>query len=164
MTPAAGEQGSEPPTSMAPTLLADGSSNGSGKARVFQGGTYMDLHRMLDVTSGSQVLYVGTWYRQHIGRLEAWLSSVMLPHDKLCCAQSQSGSLSAPRTARDRPQAVALGAAGDHIFGDILMSKKTLGWRTLLVVPELETELRALRHCSGTMQVPQDHPTAHAVS
>ena len=44
------------------------------------------------------------------------------------------------------------------------MSKKTLGWRTLLVVPELETELRALRHCSGTMQVPQDHPTAHAVS
>lgn len=33
------------------------------------------------------------------------------------------------------------------------MSKKTLGWRTLLVVPELETELRALRNCSGTMQV-----------
>lgn len=54
---------------------------------------------------------------------------------------------------RARPQAVARGAAGDHIFGDILMSKKTLGWRTLLVVPELETELRALRHCSGTMQV-----------
>jgi hypothetical protein len=40
------------------------------------------------------------------------------------------------------------------------MSKKTLGWRTLLVVPELETELRALRHCSGTMQVPQGHPAA----
>jgi hypothetical protein len=38
------------------------------------------------------------------------------------------------------------------------MSKKTLGWRTLLVVPELETELRALRHCSGTMQVSQVTP------
>ena len=30
---------------------------------------------------------------------------------------------------------------GDHIFGDILKSKKKQGWRTYLVVPELITEL-----------------------
>eukprot|EP00249_Psilotum_nudum_P012574 c23862_g1_i1 orf=340-2247(-) len=30
---------------------------------------------------------------------------------------------------------------GDHIYGDILRSKKQLGWRTMLVVPELEKEL-----------------------
>lgn len=30
---------------------------------------------------------------------------------------------------------------GDHIYGDILKSKKTRGWRTFLVVPELEREL-----------------------
>ncbi len=30
---------------------------------------------------------------------------------------------------------------GDHIFGDILKSKKKEGWRTYLVVPELITEL-----------------------
>ncbi|XP_055353973.1 LOW QUALITY PROTEIN: cytosolic purine 5'-nucleotidase-like [Paramacrobiotus metropolitanus] len=30
---------------------------------------------------------------------------------------------------------------GDHIFGDILKSKKTRGWRTFLVVRELENEL-----------------------
>ena len=30
---------------------------------------------------------------------------------------------------------------GDHIFGDILRSKKTLGWRTMLVVPELAHEM-----------------------
>ncbi|CAB3999206.1 cytosolic purine 5 -nucleotidase isoform X3, partial [Paramuricea clavata] len=30
---------------------------------------------------------------------------------------------------------------GDHIFGDILKSKKTSGWRTYLVVPELSKEL-----------------------
>uniref|UniRef100_A0A6A7G9Q2 Cytosolic purine 5'-nucleotidase-like isoform X3 n=2 Tax=Hirondellea gigas TaxID=1518452 RepID=A0A6A7G9Q2_9CRUS len=30
---------------------------------------------------------------------------------------------------------------GDHIFGDILKSKKTQGWRTFLVVPELVREL-----------------------
>lgn len=30
---------------------------------------------------------------------------------------------------------------GDHIFGDILKSKKRQGWRTCLVVPELSREL-----------------------
>ena len=30
---------------------------------------------------------------------------------------------------------------GDHIYGDILKSKKTRGWRTFLVVPELQREL-----------------------
>lgn len=30
---------------------------------------------------------------------------------------------------------------GDHIFGDILKSKKVRGWRTFLVVPELSDEL-----------------------
>ncbi|NBO37252.1 hypothetical protein EBU99_01580 [bacterium] len=33
---------------------------------------------------------------------------------------------------------------GDHIYGDILRSKKELGWRTMLVVNELESELNAL--------------------
>ena len=31
--------------------------------------------------------------------------------------------------------------AGDHIFGDVLKSKKLRGWRTYLVVPELSREL-----------------------
>lgn len=31
---------------------------------------------------------------------------------------------------------------GDHIFGDVLKSKKKRGWRTFLVVPELQDELR----------------------
>lgn len=30
---------------------------------------------------------------------------------------------------------------GDHIFGDILKSKKIQGWRTFLIVPELVREL-----------------------
>ena len=42
---------------------------------------------------------------------------------------------------------------GDHIYGDILRSKKTLGWRTMLVVPELETELSILKNCATTMRV-----------
>ncbi|KJH45995.1 HAD superfamily hydrolase, 5'-nucleotidase, partial [Dictyocaulus viviparus] len=35
---------------------------------------------------------------------------------------------------------------GDHIFGDVLKSKKTGGWRTLLIVPELNREMKA---CAG---------------
>jgi 5'-nucleotidase len=31
---------------------------------------------------------------------------------------------------------------GDHIFGDILKSKKIRGWRTFLIIPELGQELR----------------------
>lgn len=31
---------------------------------------------------------------------------------------------------------------GDHIFGDILKSKKRQGWKTFLVVPELTRELQ----------------------
>lgn len=31
---------------------------------------------------------------------------------------------------------------GDHIFGDILKSKKHQGWKTFLVVPELTKELQ----------------------
>jgi DNA repair exonuclease SbcCD ATPase subunit len=33
---------------------------------------------------------------------------------------------------------------GDHIYGDILRSKKTLAWRTLMLIPELEAELDKL--------------------
>jgi 5'-nucleotidase len=31
---------------------------------------------------------------------------------------------------------------GDHIYGDIVQSKKTSGWRTVLIVDELEREMR----------------------
>ena len=31
---------------------------------------------------------------------------------------------------------------GDHIFGDVLKSKKLRGWRTFLIVPELNDEFQ----------------------
>ena len=33
---------------------------------------------------------------------------------------------------------------GDHIYGDILKSKKTSTWRTAMIIPEMEQELEAL--------------------
>jgi len=38
---------------------------------------------------------------------------------------------------------------GDHIFGDILKSKKRQGWRTFLVIPELAQELHVWTDKSG---------------
>jgi len=34
---------------------------------------------------------------------------------------------------------------GDHIYGDILRSKRSLGWRTCLVIPELDNEAKVAK-------------------
>ena len=59
------------------------------EGKVFQGGLWRDLHSILQVKSGSQVLYVG-----------------------------------------------------DHMYSDVVRSKRDLGWRTTLIIPELDHELR----------------------
>lgn len=59
--------------------------------KVFQGGSFHLLHKLLDIRAGSEILYIG-----------------------------------------------------DHIYGDILRSKKDIGWRTLLVIEELEREIEVL--------------------
>jgi HAD superfamily 5'-nucleotidase-like hydrolase len=60
-------------------------------SKVYQGGNFKQLHDMLGISAGPEILYVG-----------------------------------------------------DHIYGDILRSKKELGWRTMLVINELDRELDAL--------------------
>lgn len=44
------------------------------------------------------------------------------------------------------PNGTHLLYVGDHIFSDVLRSKRTLGWRTMLIVPELEHEVNTLYH------------------
>lgn len=34
---------------------------------------------------------------------------------------------------------------GDHMYSDILRSKRNLGWRTCLVIPELAEEVQTLQ-------------------
>lgn len=41
---------------------------------------------------------------------------------------------------------------GDHIYGDILKSKKSMGWRTMLIVPELQMELEHAATCEETQR------------
>lgn len=48
---------------------------------------------------------------------------------------------------------------GDHIFGDILKSKKRQGWRTFLVVPELARELQVWTEKSGEQGLAGGQPS-----
>ncbi|XP_021716734.1 5'-nucleotidase domain-containing protein 4-like isoform X1 [Chenopodium quinoa] len=80
-----------PMTQVGSTVLQPATNGLNYACRVFQGGSVGHLHKLLNIESSSQVLYVG-----------------------------------------------------DHIYGDILRSKKVLGWRTMLVVPELEREVELL--------------------
>jgi hypothetical protein len=56
--------------------------------KVFQGGNWQHLHKMMGIRSGDEILYVG-----------------------------------------------------DHLYSDVLRSKRTLGWRSLFIMPELEGEI-----------------------
>ncbi len=40
---------------------------------------------------------------------------------------------------------------GDHIYGDILRSKKESSWRTAMIIQELDTEARAIDACATDM-------------
>ncbi len=41
---------------------------------------------------------------------------------------------------------------GDHIYGDILRSKKDSAWRTAMIIQELETEVRAYESCKDDFE------------
>lgn len=45
---------------------------------------------------------------------------------------------------------------GDHTYGDILRSKKSVGWRTAMIVPELEKEIRAAQQVHAAIEELED--------
>jgi HAD superfamily 5'-nucleotidase-like hydrolase len=55
-----------------------------------------------------------------------------------------SGGHTAWLEAQLRAEGEQILYVGDHIYGDVLRSKKNASWRTLLLVPELERELKLL--------------------
>ena len=79
------------------------------EGKVFQGGNWNHLHRMLQLSTGSALMYVG-----------------------------------------------------DHMYSDILRSKRTLGWRTVLIVPELYHEVRMLEKSEDERRQAQTLRTARA--
>jgi HAD superfamily 5'-nucleotidase-like hydrolase len=71
--------------------------------KVFEGGTWRNLHKMLEISSGDKVLYTG-----------------------------------------------------DHMYQDILRSKRTLGWRTCLILPELEHDVKVFQDNKGALEALQN--------
>ena len=69
--------------------LPNGVEDFLNTGKVFQGGNWQHLHKMMGVRSGDEILYVG-----------------------------------------------------DHLYSDVLRSKRTLGWRSLFIMPELEDEMK----------------------
>ena len=45
---------------------------------------------------------------------------------------------------------------GDHIFGDVLRSKKSRGWRTMLIIPELEVRCLPLLRSKQTRHLQRE--------
>jgi hypothetical protein len=50
---------------------------------------------------------------------------------------------------------------GDHTYGDILRSKKTLGWRTAMIVPEVEHEVAVTQRVAGEVGKLEELVQAH---
>lgn len=65
-------------------------------------------------------------------------------HLKKACRVFQGGNVAHLHKLLSVASSSQVLYVGDHIYGDILRSKKVLGWRTMLVVPELEQEVELL--------------------
>ncbi|XP_031481213.1 uncharacterized protein LOC116251220 isoform X2 [Nymphaea colorata] len=81
--------------------------------------------------------------------------SPRLPHKGLRkgCRVFQGGSVAHLHKLLSIEASSQVLYVGDHIYGDILRSKKVLGWRTMLVVPELEKEVEMLWKTRDVRQV-----------
>ncbi|WP_306591407.1 HAD-IG family 5'-nucleotidase [Geothrix sp. 21YS21S-4] len=66
--------------------------------------------------------------------------AVLLEGQELCFSGGNTGWLESLLEA----QGEQILYVGDHIYGDVLRSKKNASWRTLMLVPELERELKLL--------------------
>ncbi|XP_054795826.1 uncharacterized protein LOC129301236 isoform X2 [Prosopis cineraria] len=74
----------------------------------------------------------------------------LLPEDKGVHKIFQGGSVGHLHKLLSVASSSQVLYVGDHIYGDILRSKKVLGWRTMLVVPELEKEVKLLWESRNT--------------
>lgn len=71
------------------------------------------------------------------------LSNLKQMHSKTCVLQG--GHVKILHDLLEVQKGSEIIYVGDHIYGDILRSKKGIGWRTMLVVEELEHEIKMLQ-------------------
>jgi 5'-nucleotidase len=83
--------------------LSNGVEDFLKMGKIFQGGNWQHLHKMMGIKSGDEILYVG-----------------------------------------------------DHLYSDVLRSKRTLGWRSLFIMPELEGEIQTFAETMPLRQQIED--------
>lgn len=89
-------------------------------------------------TSGTPLQYVDT------------SSSVLLPISSCPPGQTvYSGGNHATITSMLEAKGPDVIYAGDHLYGDVIKCRKHCDWRTLLIVPELKHEEKAIQKCSS---------------
>ncbi|KAF7829672.1 5'-nucleotidase domain-containing protein 4-like isoform X2 [Senna tora] len=104
--------------------------NEENRANLFE--VELETGMLINTDNGSPMPQVGD------------ISARLLPDDKEVCKVFQGGSVRHLHKLLSVASSSQVLYVGDHIYGDILRSKKVLGWRTMLVVPELEKEVKQL--------------------
>lgn len=94
--------------------------------------------------------------RKHAASLLTLLLQHSCHHGAFGCSPAppmqkvfQGGSVSDLHELLGVTNASSVLYVGDHIYGDILKSKKSMGWRTMLIVPELQMELQRAAECES---------------
>lgn len=130
--------------------------------KVFQGGNAQILHHLLQITP-PLVANTGAAPRESVGMRNGYsngvrggfggcsfpvLDAVTCSLDSAECLDDESSVCEPVRqeslSNSGRDGGLGVLYVGDHIYADILRSKRSLGWRTCLIVPELSAELQAL--------------------
>ena len=111
-----------------------------------EGQTWRDLFDVVIVSSAKPGFFVGNNRLHEIVDLDR---ALLRPHFE----GIEPGGVYFGGNAHDVEQSLGLSGdqilyVGDHLFGDVLVSKATLRWRTALVIHELEEEVAALEHAS----------------
>lgn len=102
--------------------------------KVYQGGNAQILHHLLQISPKVSSITASVTDTTEI-------PSESLPEeDGECASEVPVETLS--NAGQDGGAGVLY--VGDHIFTDVLRSKRSLGWRTCLIVPEMSAELQAL--------------------
>jgi HAD superfamily 5'-nucleotidase-like hydrolase len=101
------------------------------KGKTFQGGNFNHLHELLGLLNGSQLMYCG-------GSRKTFCYYLKFP------THSARRVLTHPIYPLAYFFCSILGT--DHIYSDVIRSKRSLGWRTFVVLPELEKEISILNH------------------
>jgi HAD superfamily 5'-nucleotidase-like hydrolase len=113
--------------------------------------TYADklLRHLLERGRGAPAHWSGIFDLVVVEAAKPSFFAANAPPEPVAEAASLPGSIGIVRGANGSYLEKALGASGeqvlyfgDHTYGDILLSKKALGWRTAMLVPELDREIR----------------------